>query len=154
MKILVISDTHGETSGALRLIKQEKPDHLIHLGDCLRDGEEMARTFPTLPICMVPGNNDWFTDEPKEKTIVLGGTRIFLCHGHTTGVKNGTDVQWAKAMRQGCTLSLFGHTHSLYLEEREGVLLVNPGSLAYGDTYALLTVRPGKKPLAELKKDD
>lgn len=154
MKILIISDTHGETSGAERLIIKERPDHVIHLGDLFRDAEEIANRFPTLPICKVPGNNDWFTEEPKEKVIGLGGVKIFLCHGHTTGVKNGLDIQTAKAMRQNCTVSLFGHTHSPFLEEREGVLLLNPGSVTYGGTYALLTLLPGQDPEGELKYDD
>lgn len=154
MKILIISDTHGETSGAERLIMKERPDHVIHLGDCIRDAEELSNRFPTLPICKVPGNNDWFTDEMKEKVIFLGSVKIFLCHGHTTGVKGGLDVQTAKAIRQNCAVSLFGHTHSPYLEERDGILLLNPGSVTYGGSYALLTLKPGEHPEGELKYDD
>ncbi|MBQ5743220.1 MAG: metallophosphoesterase [Clostridia bacterium] len=153
MKILIISDTHGECSSAARIIRQEKPDHIIHLGDCLRDAEDLDREFPILPICKVPGNNDWFSDETKEKVIRLGGTNLFLCHGHTTGVKNGIDVQLAKALHHRCSVSLFGHTHRPYLEEKDGVLLMNPGSLTYGGTYALLTLSPGEPPRGELKDD-
>lgn len=153
MKILVISDTHGEISAATRLIKNEAPDQVIHLGDCIRDAEELADLFPVLPICRVPGNNDWFTDEAKEKVLRLGGTGIFLCHGHTTGVKGGLYLQIAKALKSCCTVSLFGHTHSPYLEEQDGILLLNPGSVTYSDTYAILTVRPGEKPTAEIKYD-
>lgn len=123
------------------------------MGDCIRDAEDLSREFPTLPICTVPGNNDWFSDVAKEKTIRLGDTNIFLCHGHTTGVKSGTDVQLAKALRQNCTVSLFGHTHSPYLHRQEGVLLINPGSLTYGGTYAILTLRTGEEPQGEMKSD-
>lgn len=153
MKILILSDTHGETSAAVELIRSEKPDHVIHLGDCLRDAEDLARRFPILPICKVPGNNDWFTDEEKEKTIRLADTGIFLCHGHTTGVKGGISLQLGRALQKGCTVSLFGHTHTPYLEERDGVLLLNPGSLTYGKTYAVLTLKHGEPPKAELKED-
>ena len=154
MKILILSDTHGETSAAEALIRREHPDHVIHLGDCLRDAEDLTRRFPILPICAVPGNNDWFTDEPKEKAIRLGGTGIFLCHGHTTGVKGSLAGQLAKTLQRDCTVSLFGHTHSPYLEEEDGVILLNPGSLTYGHTYAILPLSPGRATEAELKKDE
>ncbi len=153
MKILVLSDTHGEISGAVRVIRKEKPDHVIHLGDCVRDAEDLAREFPILPICKVPGNNDWFTEEPKEKVLRLADTSIFLCHGHTTGVKSGTDVQLAKTLQKGCAVSLYGHTHSPQLRERDGVLFLNPGSLTFGDTYAILTLTPGRPPAGEIKTD-
>lgn len=153
MKILILSDSHGELSTAEKVIRYEKPDHVIHLGDCIRDAEDLSREFPTLPICKVPGNNDWFSDETKEKVITLCGTKIFLCHGHTTGVRDGVTVQLAKALRQNCSVSLFGHTHSPYLEEQDGVLLLNPGSIRDRDSYAILTLRPGEKPAAEIKYD-
>ena len=86
MKILILSDTHGETSAAEALIRREHPDHVIHLGDCLRDAEDLTRRFPILPICAVPGNNDWFTDEPKEKAIRLGGTGICQEGIHRIGI--------------------------------------------------------------------
>ncbi len=153
MKILIISDTHGEYASASRIIRQEKPDHVIHLGDCLRDAEDLSREFPILPICKVPGNNDWFSDEPKEKVISLGGTKIFLCHGHTTGVKSGTDVQLAKALHHHCAVSLYGHTHRPFLAENEDIMLLNPGSLTFGGTYAVLTLSPGQPPQGKIKTD-
>ncbi len=153
MKIFVLSDTHGEISAAVRLIKKEKPDQVIHLGDCIRDAEELAQRFPTLPVCAVPGNNDWFTDEAKEKTVFLGGHKVFLCHGHTTGVRGSTALQVKKAAELGCTISLFGHTHSPYSEMECGIWLFNPGSLTYGDTYGIITLQPGEEPKIELNHD-
>lgn len=153
MKILILSDTHGAVSAAEGIIRKERPDHVIHLGDCLQDAKELAERFPTLPICRVPGNNDFFSDEPKERAIRLEDAGLFLCHGHTTGVKNGDySAQWAKAYRNRCTVSLFGHTHVPHLEERDGILLLNPGA-AERDRYAILTLCRGKKPAAELKMD-
>lgn len=153
MKVLVISDTHGDISAAERIIRREKANYVIHLGDCLRDAEDLERIFPYLPICKVPGNNDWFTDCPKEKAIFLEGTSLFLCHGHTTGVKGSLHLQTTKALQSGCTVSLFGHTHSPYLREDGGILLMNPGSLTYGGSYGILTLSAGDQPKAELKRD-
>lgn len=153
MKILVISDTHGDTGSASRLIRTLHPDHLLHLGDCVRDAEDLEREFPQLPICAVTGNNDWFSREEKEKVIELNGIRIFLCHGHTTGVRDTLYTQINRAREYGCRVSLFGHTHSPLLEDENGILLLNPGSLTFSRTYALLYTEDGKEPRAELKDD-
>ena len=153
MKILVFADTHGETSAAQRIIENERPDQIFHLGDCVRDAEELERCFPTLPICTVPGNNDWFSQEQTEKIVCVEGFRIFLCHGHTTKVKHTLSAQWLKAKNAGCRLSLFGHTHSPYQEEREGVLLFNPGSLTYGGTYGRICLCRDEALKAEILYD-
>ena len=47
--------------------------------------------------------------------------------------------------------ALFGHTHVPVNRTEEGVLLLNPGSIGYGGTYALLTEKDGKLS-AELKE--
>lgn len=151
MKIFILSDTHGETERAVEAIRREKPDQIIHLGDCLRDAEELERSIPYTPLCSVPGNNDWFFDAPKEKVISLGGIKIFLCHGHTTRVKYGLDLQVYRALQAGCAVSLFGHTHRPLLEEQREILLLNPGSAADTKTYAILTLTPGQKPFGEIK---
>ena len=37
MRIAVFSDTHGRTDGMIRAVRDEKPDAVIHLGDCERE---------------------------------------------------------------------------------------------------------------------
>lgn len=152
MNVLILSDTHGQVTAAQRVIRAEKPNYLIHLGDTLRDAQQLEALFPYLPICAVPGNNDWFCDHPKEKAISLGNERIFLCHGHTTNVKYGTELQLARTVREGCTVSLFGHTHRPLLREKNGILLLNPGSLTYSGTYAVLTLGEGER-RAEIRNE-
>ncbi len=153
MKIFILSDTHGEIAAAERLIREERPDQVLHLGDCIRDAEALAYLFPTLPVCAVPGNNDWFSDEEKEKTLVLQGHKLFLCHGHTTGVRGSTALQVKKATERGCDISLFGHTHTPYSEVEGGIRVFNPGSLTFGGTYGMMTLKPGEEPQLELKHD-
>ena len=151
MKIFILSDTHGESEGVEEAIRREKPDQIIHLGDCLRDAEELERNLPYTPLCAVPGNNDWFSDLSKENVISLGGIKIFLCHGHTTRVKYGLDLQVFRALQAGCAVSLFGHTHRPLIEEQRDVLLINPGSAADTRTYAILTLLPGQPPRGEIR---
>ena len=41
MKYLVLSDSHGNVDNMVRAVEREKPDGIIHLGDCWRDAEEL-----------------------------------------------------------------------------------------------------------------
>ena len=55
-----------------------------------------------------------------------------------------------KAAREmGCGVVLFGHTHRPTLEERDGILLMNPGTAQRGYA-ALLTVDEAGKAMGEL----
>lgn len=150
MKILILSDTHGQTEAACDLIRSQKPNRVFHLGDCLRDARDLSDLFPYLPICCVPGNNDFFGEETKEKTVLLEGTKIFYCHGHTTGVKRDLSLQKMKTLQNGCTVSLFGHTHRPLLEQDGPLLLLNPGSLTYSGTYGILTLSRGESPRGDI----
>ena len=46
MKYLVLSDSHGNVDNMARAVEREKPDGIIHLGDCWRDAEELHELFP------------------------------------------------------------------------------------------------------------
>ena len=87
MRILVLSDSHGRMENMIRCAEQVEPDHILHLGDCVRDAEKLQKQFPATPMTTVPGNCDWGDVDEPEKLIELGGKRIFLLHGHTRGVK-------------------------------------------------------------------
>ena len=41
MKILVLSDSHGNLSNMVRAVDQSAPRMILHLGDCWRDGEKL-----------------------------------------------------------------------------------------------------------------
>lgn len=95
------------------------------------------------PCFAVRGNCDWVSDLPMELLLPLGGKRIFLCHGHGYGVKNGLLRLFYRAREQGADYAVFGHTHHSLIAQREGIFLVNPGSIGAfygkgGPTFALL----------------
>lgn len=51
MKILVISDTHGDTYKAEEAIRINKGINLIiHLGDYFRDAQKLSSLFLNIPI--------------------------------------------------------------------------------------------------------
>lgn len=137
MKIIVFSDSHRELDGMRSVIRREKPDYVFHLGDHDTDAEQISREFQSLPVAMVRGNCDGWSDTPKTLCFVLGGQRFFLCHGHTYGVKGGFLRAVYAAREQDADVLLFGHTHEAYCESTDGpggrsFHLLNPGSCGYG----------------------
>lgn len=143
MKIMVISDTHGNYLAPLACLEHHDDlELIIHLGDEIGDAR-MLQDLVSIPILLVPGNCDTDAKEPRELCGVLGGPRIFMTHGDLYRVKNGLDALVRKAVSEKATVALFGHTHTPLVQTVEGVLLVNPGTLmtaSRNKSYAILTV--------------
>ncbi|MBO4419743.1 MAG: metallophosphoesterase [Oscillospiraceae bacterium] len=136
MKLIIFSDSHRELGHMRDVIEREKPDYVFHLGDHDADAQQIGREFPTLPVAMVRGNCDGWSDTAEILTLTLGGLRFFLCHGHTLGVKSGCLRAVYAAREQNADVLLFGHTHAPYqlCEDREGqkrLFILNPGSCGY-----------------------
>ena len=146
MKILVLSDSHGNVNNMVLAVDQTKPDMILHLGDVMRDGEKLHGFFPSIPFEQVPGNCDYAAFEPPEKLLFLGDKRVLMCHGHTLHVKSGLLTAMYAAMEQKADVFLFGHTHRIFSETRNGVAMLNPGSI--GDsrypTYGILEISAGQ----------
>lgn len=138
MKILVISDTHGKTDVAARLIKQLDPDYTFHLGDISDDILFLEETFPKKVITGIKGNNDPFDKTyPFERTATIGGKKFFMCHGHKYNVKSSYLPLLYKGKEVGADIVLFGHTHSAMVSTEDGIILLNPGSTA---TYGIIEI--------------
>ena len=131
MKLLVFSDSHGRTVNLYSAIENEIPDGVIHLGDYTDDVQELRRDYPCLPIYAVRGNNDFDAEFPSFMVMTLGGVKTYLTHGHRERVYGMSAGQLpARAKENGCILAMFGHTHRLFLEQINGVMVFNPGSIS------------------------
>lgn len=118
MKLAILSDTHG-------LLRPEVAEHLktadaiLHGGDVNKPGivDQLERYAP---LYVVRGNNDkeWAEQIPHDLTITLGGVTFYLVH-------NKKEVP---ADLTGIDAVVFGHSHKYLLEEKDGVLWLNPGS--------------------------
>ncbi len=77
VKILVISDTHGDTNKAEEAIRTNKGINLIiHLGDYFRDAQKLSNLFPDIPIEYIYGNSDFMIEDvPAEKRLRSAGRR-------------------------------------------------------------------------------
>ena len=128
LNILVFSDSHRNTERMLEIIEQKNPDHVIHLGDHVRDADEIRCRYQLLPVLSVKGNCDF---EPDGRELVLGdfqGVRVLAAHGHRFGVKSSLLRYLYFAKEQQVDVALFGHTHQAYCENEDGLWLMNPGS--------------------------
>jgi putative phosphoesterase len=118
----VISDTHGllrpEAVEALRGV-----DLILHAGDV--GSSEVLETLKGIaPVVAVRGNNDrghWADDLPQWEVAEVGSISIYMIHD----VKE-IDLDPAAA---GFQVVVSGHSHKPSVEERKGVLYVNPGSV-------------------------
>lgn len=132
-KVLVFSDTHGNISNMMNIIEKSRPLHaVIHLGDVEGD-ENRIKTYlgKDVKTYFVRGNNDFFTDLPKDMEIDLGGHRCLLTHGHNYGVGMDAYRLSMEAQARNCDIAFFGHTHRPYFRNIDGVLCINPGSISY-----------------------
>lgn len=157
MKILVFSDSHGSTRVMARAIDENLRhggvDHVFFLGDGIRDIGTVANEFPSLSIDAVYGNcDDAFTtyaersDAVYEKTVLVGGVRFLLMHGHKKDVKTTYQRAADYAIAKKADILLFGHTHraeDITIDGSEGghIRMINPGSCGmYNASFALINV--------------
>lgn len=129
MKIVVVSDTHGNNKYILEtLLEMEKPDMLFHLGDYVEDGEKISKALGIETI-IVKGNGDYFNTKYKEDELInIKNKKIFLTHGHKYNVENGITNLYYKGLELGADLVLFGHIHKPIIEIEKNIIIMNPGS--------------------------
>lgn len=129
MKLLVLSDSHGDTTYLRLAAKKERPDAIVHLGDHASDADVFDVEYPILPLCRVKGNCDFFEQRyPDKRVFSWEGVTILAVHGHKQNVKCGLLQLKYTALEAGAQLALFGHTHMAFCEEQDGLWLLNPGA--------------------------
>ena len=157
MKILIVSDTHGRDVNLEKAVYREEPfDYLIHCGDV--EGREIfIEALAECPCIIVAGNNDFFTDLSHEEEITLEGHKMLVTHGHYYFVSRNHDRLVEKAREDNCQIAMYGHTHTPVIEEEDGILVINPGSLTYPrqrgrrPSYAVMELEQGKAPQVEIR---
>lgn len=131
MKILVVSDTHGFHRNLEKVLERiGKIDKLIHLGD-VEGGDDYINVIAGCPTHIVAGNNDFWSDLPNEDDLFIRGHHIFITHGHYLYVSRGEERLIAEAKRRGADIVIYGHIHRPVHHEEDGVLVLNPGSIAF-----------------------
>lgn len=143
MRILVLSDSHGDRAGVRLAIKNHPEAKLVlHLGDGNADIKSVMDEFPDREFVCVKGNCDFGSDLPESEIITLAGKRIYVTHGYLERVKYGTDLLLATALENGADIALYGHTHVQKTDYEAGVHIFNPGSVRNGN-YGLVDIVSG-----------
>jgi len=143
----VISDTHGlarpEALAALAGVER-----IVHAGD-IGSRDVLEALERVAPVTAVRGNNDrgdWAKKIPETEVVEVGGVSLYLLHD-----LHELDLEPRAA---GFAAIISGHSHQPKVEERDGVLYLNPGSAGprrfkLPISLARLTVA-GKRVKAEL----
>ena len=131
MKLLIVSDTHGRDANLEAAVLREQPfDMLFHCGDV--EGREFyIEALAECPCTIIAGNNDFFSDLPKEDEITVFKHRILVTHGHFYGVSMDLSRLIDEARSRNCDCVFFGHTHKPVIDEEDGIMVLNPGSLTF-----------------------
>lgn len=139
MRIIVVSDTHGNYQALEDIIERNKPvDIIIHLGDGEREMDNIRALYPDMKAYQVAGNCDYMSVEQSEIVVRVGRYRIFACHGHSLGVKSSLEPLKSRAKAYGAKIALYGHTHCRFENYEDGLYIMNPGSAS--------CPRDGKRP--------
>lgn len=157
MKVLVISDTHKDLTGAglaIRQMLKKGLDIVIHCGDHIDDAKKLEKQYDQLTFFYVPGNCDgwFFSDEEKIKIVDVEDKRILITHGDQHNIKLNYKELFEEIKRKNADIGLCGHSHIAHVEEQKktGLMIVNPGSIslprdsAY-PSYAVLDIQKGKE---------
>ncbi len=139
MRIVAISDSHKNTYVIDKILSSE-PDaeHVFFLGDKVNDIEDFEFLYPQKKFHIVSGNCDYMSTVPCVDIEVIENKKILYTHGHTYGVKYGTEKLIESAKANGYDIVLYGHTHISKILYEEGIYIVNPGSCS--------SARDGGKP--------
>ena len=131
MKILIVSDTHRNEDNLIEVLEKEKNlDLLIHCGD-VEGAEDEIEHYAGCKTVFVAGNNDFFSDLPRELEVTIGKYRALITHGHVYHVAMGNERIKQEAKARGCDLVFYGHTHKPVIDETDEIIAVNPGSTSY-----------------------
>ena len=129
MKLLIISDTHGEMPLDINKIDF---DAVIHAGDIGSPAffRDLDASAGEKNLFAVYGNTDFLLGEYLPETLApqIGSTKFFIVHNltapHRILPENENLMQ-----KNHSEIVVFGHTHIPAVLERDGRIFINPGSL-------------------------
>ena len=145
MKLVIFSDIHGSSYYASKLneiVEKENPEKIVLLGDLYYHGPrnnlsqeyapmEVAKVLNNLKdrLMVVRGNCDAEVDEmisefKFEDHIfdTINGKKVYFTHGHKYNIEN--------IPYDDFEILIYGHIHQGFIQEKEGYLFANPGSIS------------------------
>ena len=80
---------------------------------------------------MIRGNNDFFSYLPAEEEFWIGKRKCLLLMDTVIMFQWRQSRFGRKGAARNADIIMFGHTHRPYFEERDGITVLNPGSLSF-----------------------
>ncbi|MCM3719600.1 metallophosphoesterase family protein [Fictibacillus phosphorivorans] len=134
-KILLLADTHMPKKRKdfpvdLLHVLKEGVDLIIHAGDW-SEKSVYKELIHYAPVYGVQGNiekDGWTKQLPFKKVIQVENKKIAIVHGHLGKGRTTPDRAFQSCMDEEPDLIVFGHSHIPFMEQRDKVMLFNPGS--------------------------
>ncbi|HYD74972.1 metallophosphoesterase family protein [Ramlibacter sp.] len=120
-RIGLVSDTHGLLRPQV-LDFLAGSDRIVHAGD-IGDEAILQQLRRIAPVTAVRGNNDrgpWADRLPEGELLAVEGIGVFVIHDLAMLAQH--------AQVRSARVVVSGHSHKPLVQERGGVLFVNPGS--------------------------
>lgn len=117
----ILSDTHGLLRPEA-LVFLKGCDHIVHGGD-IGSPEVLAQLSTVAAVTAVRGNNDrgdWADQLPESVLFEFSGKFIYALHDLSL-----LDID---PLATGVHVVVSGHSHKPMVEQRDGIVYVNPGS--------------------------
>lgn len=131
MRILIVSDTHRHNENYLKVVEKAGPfDMVVHCGD-VEGSEYIINEAAGCPVMMVQGNNDFFSELPREREFMIGQYKVWLTHGHHYYIAMNTETIKQEALSREVDIVMCGHTHKPVIDIGKDITLINPGSISY-----------------------
>lgn len=142
MRILVVSDTHGDLASLIKAVNaQPTAEIIVHCGDGERQAQYLKENYGDRMIVAVKGNCDWCSELPGKEVFSVMGKRIFVTHGHLYNAKFGLYNLECAAREEKADILLFGHTHIPMTGYEDGMYMMNPGSCCgYSASYGFIDI--------------
>lgn len=146
MQLVIMSDNHGNRKALENVLEyycNSSQTLFVHCGDSelLYHDELFGDSIRVRGNC----DDDW--TYPMVEQFEVAGISFLVTHGHQQLVNTGRSKLASFAKAQQAQIVLYGHTHQLFEETMEGILCINPGSVAFPrgtfyncPSYAVLTI--------------
>jgi len=157
MKIALLSDSHGNLAYIKKigqyLKEKAKVDLIIHLGDEYNDVDILNDLG--IDIIKVPGIFSSYYQDPSIPNRIIKeieGVKVLITHSldpHPNDLPQDRGPQDI-ITEENIKAVFYGHTHIAKVEEKKGVMFVNPGHLRESDkrgnpaSFAIVEIKSGK----------
>ena len=132
MRLLIVSDSHGNSAALDDLLKKyPNMDLYLHAGDLEADYQSIR------PFDCVRGNCDYFSDLPERRILNTPYGTLLMQHR--------PEPPLSILIEYDVKIVVFGHTHRRKFELINGVYYINPGAISFSRdgkelSYAIMEI--------------